>query len=181
MLDLNSDINSLSNFKRNTPEFLRQLKETGHPVVLTINGKAELVVQDAASYQKLIEIAEPPNGWKPSRHPSPTCGPASSGRSRTCWPRCGKSLPRSKVGELPRRCDGQGCGGRGRDVPLDRRAVAGRCRPLVRGLGSGDRYAGRYARTLSGGRRIRAARNHPPAVALRPPPRRLPHPFFHRE
>jgi PHD/YefM family antitoxin component YafN of YafNO toxin-antitoxin module len=58
MLNINSDINSLSNFKRNTPEFLRQLKETGHPVVLTINGKAELVVQDTASYQKLIEIAE---------------------------------------------------------------------------------------------------------------------------
>ena len=58
MLDIHSDINSLSNFKRNTPEFLRQLKETGHPVVLTINGKAELVVQDAASYQKLLEIAE---------------------------------------------------------------------------------------------------------------------------
>lgn len=58
MLNINRDINSLSNFKRNTPEFLRQLKETGHPVVLTINGKAELVVQDAASYQKLIELAE---------------------------------------------------------------------------------------------------------------------------
>jgi PHD/YefM family antitoxin component YafN of YafNO toxin-antitoxin module len=58
MLDINRDINSLSNFKRNTPEFLRQLKETGHPVVLTINGKAELVVQDSASYQKLIELAE---------------------------------------------------------------------------------------------------------------------------
>ena len=58
MLDLDRDINSLSNFKRNTPEFLRQLKETGHPVVLTINGKAELVVQDTAAYQKLIERAE---------------------------------------------------------------------------------------------------------------------------
>jgi PHD/YefM family antitoxin component YafN of YafNO toxin-antitoxin module len=58
MLDLNRDIDSLSSFKRNTPEFLRQLKETGHPVVLTINGKAELVVQDTASYQKLIELAE---------------------------------------------------------------------------------------------------------------------------
>ncbi len=58
MLDINSDINSLSNFKRNTTGFLRQLKETGHPVVLTINGKAELVVQDTASYQKLIERAE---------------------------------------------------------------------------------------------------------------------------
>jgi PHD/YefM family antitoxin component YafN of YafNO toxin-antitoxin module len=58
MLDLNRDINSLSNFKRNTPEFLRQLRETGHPVVLTINGKAELVVQDSASYQKLIELVD---------------------------------------------------------------------------------------------------------------------------
>jgi PHD/YefM family antitoxin component YafN of YafNO toxin-antitoxin module len=58
MLDLNRDINSLSNFKRNTPEFLRQLKESGHPVVLTINGKAELIVQDSASYQKLIELAD---------------------------------------------------------------------------------------------------------------------------
>jgi len=58
MLDLNRDINSLPNFKRNTPEFLRQLKETGQPVVLTINGKAELVVQDSASYQRLIELAD---------------------------------------------------------------------------------------------------------------------------
>jgi PHD/YefM family antitoxin component YafN of YafNO toxin-antitoxin module len=58
MLDLNSDIDSLSNFKRNTPEFLRQLKQSGHPVVLTINGKAELVVQDTASYQKLVELAD---------------------------------------------------------------------------------------------------------------------------
>lgn len=58
MLDLNRDIDSLSNFKRHTPEFLRQLKETGHPVVLTVNGKAELVVQDTASYQKLMERAE---------------------------------------------------------------------------------------------------------------------------
>jgi prevent-host-death family protein len=58
MLDISRDIDSLSNFKRKTPEFLRQLRETGHPVVLTINGKAELVVQDATSYQKLIELAE---------------------------------------------------------------------------------------------------------------------------
>jgi PHD/YefM family antitoxin component YafN of YafNO toxin-antitoxin module len=58
MLDISTDIDSLSNFKRNTPEFLRQLKKSGHPVVLTINGKAELVVQDAAGYQKLVELAE---------------------------------------------------------------------------------------------------------------------------
>jgi prevent-host-death family protein len=58
MLDIHRDIDSLSNFKRKTAEFLRQMKETGHPVVLTINGKAELVVQDAAAYQRLRQIAE---------------------------------------------------------------------------------------------------------------------------
>lgn len=58
MLDLSRDINSLSNFKRNTPEFIRQMKETGAPVVLTVNGKAEIVVQDAEAYQKLLEQVE---------------------------------------------------------------------------------------------------------------------------
>ncbi len=54
MLDLRRDINSLSEFKRNTPRFIRQMKETGEPVVLTVNGRAEIVVQDAAAYQKLL-------------------------------------------------------------------------------------------------------------------------------
>ncbi len=52
------DIRSLTEFKLRTPEFVQQLKETGEPLVLTINGKAELVVQDAASYQKLLDLAE---------------------------------------------------------------------------------------------------------------------------
>jgi prevent-host-death family protein len=58
MLDMSRDIQSLTDFKKNTPEFLQQLKKTGKPVVLTINGRAELVVQDAAAYQKLRELAE---------------------------------------------------------------------------------------------------------------------------
>jgi prevent-host-death family protein len=57
-MDLSRDIHSLTEFKKNTPEFLKQLKDTGEPVVLTINGKAELVVQDAASYQKLLDLTE---------------------------------------------------------------------------------------------------------------------------
>ena len=58
MINLREEIDSLSNFKRNTSEFVEQLKETGKPIILTINGKAELVVQDAGSYQKLLEISE---------------------------------------------------------------------------------------------------------------------------
>jgi hypothetical protein len=34
------------------------LKQTGRPEVLTVNGRAELVVQDAASYQKLLELLD---------------------------------------------------------------------------------------------------------------------------
>ena len=58
MLDLTSDIQSLTDFKRRTSEFIEQIKETGHPLVLTLNGKAELVVQDAASYQKLLAAVD---------------------------------------------------------------------------------------------------------------------------
>ncbi len=58
MLDLANDIRSLSDFKRNTLELLERLRETGHPLVLTINGKAELVVQDAEAYQALLDRVE---------------------------------------------------------------------------------------------------------------------------
>ena len=54
MLDISSDIHSLSDFKRNTSGFLDQMRGSGRPVVLTINGKAEMVVQDALSYQRLL-------------------------------------------------------------------------------------------------------------------------------
>jgi len=58
MINLSRDIQSLSTFKRNTNELIVQMKETGNPVVLTVNGKAELVVQDAESYQKLLNTVE---------------------------------------------------------------------------------------------------------------------------
>ena len=58
MLNIGRDINSLSDFKRNTGEFVRRMKQSRQPIVLTVNGKAELVVQDAESYQKLLELAD---------------------------------------------------------------------------------------------------------------------------
>ena len=57
-MKLNRDIQSLTDFKHRTPEFVQQLRSTGEPIVLTINGKAALVVQDAESYQKLLDLAE---------------------------------------------------------------------------------------------------------------------------
>lgn len=58
MIDLSRDIHSLTDFKRKTTDFIQQLKETGAPLVLTVNGKAELVVQDAGAYQTLLDLVE---------------------------------------------------------------------------------------------------------------------------
>ncbi len=55
---MTQDIRSLTEFKRNTSELVENLKQTKHPLVLTVNGKAELVVQDAESYQALLNAAE---------------------------------------------------------------------------------------------------------------------------
>lgn len=52
------NIHSLTDFQRNTKQHLKRLKESGLPEVLTINGKAELVVQNAESYQRLLELAD---------------------------------------------------------------------------------------------------------------------------
>jgi prevent-host-death family protein len=58
MLDIAKDIQSLSHFKRNTAGVLKRMRESGNPVVLTVNGKAEMVVQDADAYQRLKTLAE---------------------------------------------------------------------------------------------------------------------------
>jgi prevent-host-death family protein len=55
LLDIGNDIRSLSDFKRKTGEFVDRVRASGHPLALTINGKAELVVQDAASCQTLVD------------------------------------------------------------------------------------------------------------------------------
>lgn len=57
MIDL-KDIGPLTDFQRATKEHIRRLKATGRPRVLTVNGKPELVVLDAASFQRMMETVE---------------------------------------------------------------------------------------------------------------------------
>ena len=57
-MKLARDIMSLSTFKRDSNKVMRQMKKTKEPVVLTVNGKAAVVIQDAESYQKLLELKE---------------------------------------------------------------------------------------------------------------------------
>jgi PHD/YefM family antitoxin component YafN of YafNO toxin-antitoxin module len=54
MLDTRQ-IHSLTDFLRNHKAHLARLKETRTPEILTVNGKAEVVVQDAHSYQALMD------------------------------------------------------------------------------------------------------------------------------
>jgi len=54
-MKLTREVQSLSTFKRDTAKIRCHLKRTGQPLVLTVKGKAELVVQDIASYEKLLE------------------------------------------------------------------------------------------------------------------------------
>jgi prevent-host-death family protein len=57
MLDLTRDIQSLTTFRRRSGDFMKQLKKSRRPVVLTVKGKAAAVVQDAEAYQRLLDIA----------------------------------------------------------------------------------------------------------------------------
>jgi len=51
-ISITEDIRSITELKRDTNAILRQIHESGRPVVLTVNGKAEAVLVDAAEYEK---------------------------------------------------------------------------------------------------------------------------------
>jgi prevent-host-death family protein len=57
MLDITKDIQSLTTFRRRSGDFMKQLRKSKRPVVLTVKGKAAAVVQDAEAYQRLLDIA----------------------------------------------------------------------------------------------------------------------------
>lgn len=57
MLDITKDIQSLTSFRRRSSDFMKQLRKSKRPVVLTVNGKAAAIVQDAEAYQRLLDIA----------------------------------------------------------------------------------------------------------------------------
>ncbi|BAY86145.1 prevent-host-death family protein [Calothrix parasitica NIES-267] len=52
------NIYPLSEFQRGAKAFLEKLRGSKEPIVLTVNGKASVVVQDAESYQELLDRLE---------------------------------------------------------------------------------------------------------------------------
>lgn len=53
-----SDVRSVTEFQRNIKDYVVLVKEAKSPLLLTVNGRAELVVQDARAYQMLMERLE---------------------------------------------------------------------------------------------------------------------------
>ena|SRR5687767_11375006 len=51
-MKLIDDIRSVTELKRKTREILAQVRQTGRPVILTVNGKADAVLMDARTYEK---------------------------------------------------------------------------------------------------------------------------------
>jgi prevent-host-death family protein len=56
-MDITKDIQPMTAFRNHSADFMRHLRETGRPVVLTVNGRAAAVVQDAEAYQHLLDLA----------------------------------------------------------------------------------------------------------------------------
>jgi PHD/YefM family antitoxin component YafN of YafNO toxin-antitoxin module len=57
MIDLR-EVRSVTEFQRNIRDYIGRLKRKRTPLVLTVNGRAELVVQNASSYQALLDRLE---------------------------------------------------------------------------------------------------------------------------
>jgi PHD/YefM family antitoxin component YafN of YafNO toxin-antitoxin module len=57
MFDITTDIQPMTAFRRHPTDFMRHLKATKRPLVLTVNGKAEAVILDAGAYQRLLDVA----------------------------------------------------------------------------------------------------------------------------
>jgi prevent-host-death family protein len=55
MIDVSRDIQSMTTFKRNSAGLVKRMRKSGRPLVLTVKGKAEVVVMDAGTYQQLAD------------------------------------------------------------------------------------------------------------------------------
>jgi prevent-host-death family protein len=64
MIDITTDIQSLTTFKRNTSVMMKRIRKTSRPVVLTVKGKAEAVLMSPAGYQQLTGYVDAVRGIK---------------------------------------------------------------------------------------------------------------------
>lgn len=56
-ISFKEDIVPISELKKNTKKILQQIRKTGRPVILTVNGKADSVLIDVENYEKQLRAA----------------------------------------------------------------------------------------------------------------------------
>ena len=69
MLNIGKDIHSLTDFKRRTSQMVQQLHETRRPIVLTVNGRPEVIVQEADAYQEILDRLHELERWMAESKP----------------------------------------------------------------------------------------------------------------
>jgi prevent-host-death family protein len=57
-LDMTQDRQPLAALRENSAELIQQLKATRRPIILTVDGQPEAVLQDPAEYQRLLDFVE---------------------------------------------------------------------------------------------------------------------------
>ena len=57
-INYENDIKPLTEFRANAANFVKQVKESKRPIVLTQHGKSTAVLVDVAEYQSIIEKLE---------------------------------------------------------------------------------------------------------------------------
>ena len=96
-LDITKDIQPLTTFRNNSVKLIRQLKRTQRPIILTVNGKPEAVLQDPAAYQRQLDLAAAFDASEGIRQglaelsqgegrPAAKLGSSAKVLTRTTWP-----------------------------------------------------------------------------------------------
>jgi prevent-host-death family protein len=56
-ISLREDFRSLAEFANNPREIVKQIHRTGRPVVVTVKGKPDVIVLDAAAFERRLNLA----------------------------------------------------------------------------------------------------------------------------
>jgi prevent-host-death family protein len=96
-MDITKDIQPLTTFRNNSVEFMHQLKLTQRPIILTVNGKPEAVLQDAAAYSACSNSPRSPTRTKPFARALKRCAKAGLAPGTKSSTRCAPNR-RCRVG-----------------------------------------------------------------------------------
>jgi prevent-host-death family protein len=95
-MDITKDIQPMTTFRNHSAAIMRHLRDTGRPVVLTVNGKPAAVVQDAEAYQRLLDLAAAADAAEGIRQGLADLGNGRTGEARAIFDeiRAENSIPR---------------------------------------------------------------------------------------